>query len=130
MEYTVIVNGRSYDLPAKNLSVAEQLDAVLKTDSVKGLSITQKYERLHRFVQDLVGEKDSAEMLGSSNLAEIDLSDLTLTVRRIVDAYDKPIDDYEAEKTRNQMNRVPIDKVVSLTKALQTVEKPQGMQKW
>lgn len=129
MEYTVIVNGRSYDLPAKTLSVAEQLDAVLKTDSVKGLSITQKYEKLHQFVQNLVGEKDAAEMLGSSNLAEIDLSDLTLAVRRIVDAYDKPIIDYEDEKTRSKMNRVPFDKVVSLSNALQAVAKSQGIQK-
>lgn len=129
MEYTVIVNGRSYDLPAKTLSVAEQLDAVLKTDSVKGLSVTQKYEKLHQFVQNLVGEKDAAEMLGSSNLAEIDLSDLTLAVRRIVDAYDKPIIDYEDEKTRSKMNRVPFDKVVSLSNALQAVAKSQGIQK-
>ena len=34
MVYTFIINGRSYDLPKKTVSVMEKMDDVLKVDEV------------------------------------------------------------------------------------------------
>lgn len=62
MEYTIIVNGQSYDLPPKKLSVVKELDEVLKVDSVKGISVEQKFEKLHRFMKHLVGDESAREM--------------------------------------------------------------------
>ena len=55
MEYTIIVDGRSYDLPKKTLVITEKLDDVLRVDSVKGLTVKQKFEKLDACVKDLVG---------------------------------------------------------------------------
>lgn len=117
MEYTIIVNGRSYDLPKKTVAVMEKLDEVLKVDFVKGYNIRKKYEKLHTFMKDLVGEEETTEMFGSPNMEEIDLSDLTLAVKKVVDAYDKPINDYDAEKSRAKLDELPLDKIISMTKA-------------
>lgn len=129
MEYTIIVNGRSYDLPKKTMAVVEKMDEVLKIDSVKGLSVKQKFEKLHGFVKGLAGEEQAAEMFGSADLAEIDLSELTLAVKKIVDAYDKPISDYDAEKSLQRLNQLPIDKILSMTKAAQSMANAQALQK-
>ena len=129
MEYTIIIDGRSYDLPKKTLAVMEKLDDVLSVDSVKGLTVKQKFEKLHAFVKDLVGEDNASEMFGTDNLSEIDLSELTLAVKKVVSAYENPIADYDAEIARKKFDNVPIEKIVSLTKAAQTVSAQQANKK-
>lgn len=121
MEYTVIIDGQSYDLPKKTVAVVEKIDEVLKVDSTKGYSVRQKFEKLHVFVKDIVGEETAREMLGSDNITEIDLSELTLSVRRIIDAYDSPIAAYDAEKSRAKLEGLPIDKIISVAKAAEKI---------
>ena len=129
MVYTIIVNERSYDLPKKTVAVMEKIDDVLKVDQIKGLTVKQKFEKLHAFVKDLVGDSNAEEMFGSDNISEIDLSELTLAVKKIVAAYDKPIHDYDAEMAKQKFDNVPIEKIVSLTKAAQTVSAQQAHKK-
>lgn len=50
MEYTVIVNGKSYDLPKKTIAVAESLEEVLKVDSTN-LKIRQKMGKTAPFFE-------------------------------------------------------------------------------
>ena len=125
MVYTIIVNEESYDLPKKTVAVMEKLDDVLKVDQIKGLTVKQKFEKLHSFVKGLVGDSNAEEMFGSDNISEIDLSELTLVVKKIAAAYDKPIADYDAEIARRKFDNVPIEKIVSLTKAAQTINMQQ-----
>lgn len=117
MEYTIIVNDQSYELPKKTIAVMEKLDDVLKVDSTN-LKVKQKFDKLHKFIKDLFGENAAKEMLGSDDLNEIDLSELTLTVKKVVDAYDKPVTDYDADKTARTLDLLPIEKIISMTKAM------------
>lgn len=128
MDYTVIINGRSYDLPKKNLKVMEKLDEVLKVDSVKG-SIRQKFEKLHRFVKGTVGEENAKEIFGSDDLDEIDTSELSLAVLKINDAYEQPVADYQMEKMRESMNAIPTEKLATLGKTVQVIADTQGLNK-
>ena len=123
MEYTIIVDGRSYDLPKKTMSVMEKMDDVMKVDSVKGYSVRQKFEKIHRFIKDLVGDDNAKEILGSDNISEIDLSEVTLTAKKIIDAYDKPITDYDLEKSMRKIEGIPIDKIVSVANAAEKIVK-------
>lgn len=116
MEYTIIVNEQSYELPKKTIAVMEKLDEVLKVDSTN-LKVRQKFDKLHGFIKGLIGEEAAKEMLGSDNLSEIDLSELTLAVKKVVDAYDKPITDYDTDKTARTFDSLPIEKIISMTKA-------------
>ena len=120
MVHTVIVNGRSYDLPKKTIVIANKLDEVLKVDGVRGLSVRQKYEKLHDFTKGVLGEDTAKEVLGTDNLDEIDLSELTITVRKIVDAYEKPVTDYQMERNREQLSRLPLKQLESIVKAADT----------
>lgn len=121
MEYTVIVNDRSYDLPKKTISVVEKIDNVLKVDSLKGCSIKQKFEKLHSFVKEVVGDDNAKDMFGSDDIAEIDLSEVTLAVKKIIDAYEKPIIDYDSEKNRMKLEGLPIEKIISVAKAAEKI---------
>ena len=123
MVHTVIIDGRSYDLPKKTLVIAGKLDDVLRVDSANGLSVRQKYEKLHNFVKDVIGKEEAESIFGSDILDEIDLSELTIATRRIIDAYEKPIADYQMEQNMEKLNKLPIRQIESITKMAEAVEK-------
>ena len=119
MVYTVIINGRSYDLPKKNLNIVGKIDEVMKVDSIKGMSVGQKFERLHGFTKEVMGDENAREALGTDILAEVDLSELTLAVRKIIDAYEKPIADYEMEKAARKFDAIPAKQLDSIAKVVE-----------
>lgn len=116
MVYTIIHNNKSYTLPKKTISVMENLDRCLKIDNVPGLSLREKFDQLRMFLVDIIGEDATNEILGSDNLDEIDLCDITITFRKIVDAYDKPLIDYNNKKSKDALNQIPFDKITQLAK--------------
>ena len=126
-EYLIIVNDKSYELPNKTIAVTERLDEALKVYSIPNLKIRQKFEKLHTFVKSVVGEENAAEMFGSSKLDEIDLSELSLVVLKINDAYDKPLADYKNDEMRAKMDSIPLDKIASMVNAAQTASKLQPL---
>ena len=125
MEYTVIINGRSYDLPKKNISVMEQLDAVLKVDQLK-IRPRQKFEKVHAFLKDMLGEEHAKELVGSDSLDEIDLSELSIAVLKINDAYNQPLTDYRIEKIRATMSNMQTDKFTALANSASTISNLSG----
>ena len=125
MEYTVIINGRSYDLPKKNISVMEQLDAVLKVDQLK-IRPRQKFEKVHAFLKDMLGEERAKELFGSDSLDEIDLSELSIAVLKINDAYNQPLTDYKIEKIRATMSNMQTDKLTALANSASAISNLSG----
>lgn len=117
MVYTLIVNGQSYDLPKKTMKVMEDMEKVSQVDNTKGLSIRDKFKKLHSFIVSLVGEDAATEILGSDKLEEVDLSEVTLTFRKIIDAYDKPLEDYNSEKSLSKLGDLPLEKITEFVKA-------------
>ena len=118
MEYTVIVNGQSYDLPKKTMKVAEEIDKLLKADTDTKIALKDKYKKQYDFIRSLIGTDNSKEIFGTDDINEIDLPEITLTVKKIIDAYDKPINDYSMEKTVDRINGLPVDKLIELSKVV------------
>ena len=129
MEYAVIINDRSYELAKKTLSVMNKLDEVLRVDSKKELSVRQKYEKLYEFMKCVAGKEECKEMFGSDKLEEIDLSELTIAVRKVVDAYDKPVMEYEMEKTVGKLEQMPMAQLNSIAKTMQSVANVEMLNK-
>lgn len=127
MEYSIIVNDKYYELPKKTVANAEKLDKALKVDSVAGLSVKDKFKKLHDFVKGMLGSENVAEMLGSEDLNEIDTAELAVIVLKINDAYEKPMADYKAERMQSKIGSIPFEKLTSMTKAAQAVANVQTM---
>ena len=123
MEYTVIVNGQSYDLPKKTMKVAEDIDKLLKADTDTKIALKDKYKKQFDFIRNLIGDDNSKEIFGTDDINEIDLPEITLAVKKIMDAYDKPINDYNIEKSVGRLNDLPLDKIVKLAEVAK--EMPQ-----
>ena len=118
MEYTVIINNQSYDLPKKTIKIMEDMEKVSKIDSVKGLGIRDKFKTMFDFIESLVGTENAKEILGSDKLDEVDLCDVTLTFKKIIDAYDRPLIEYQSQQIEDKLRQLPMDKVSNITGAL------------
>lgn len=114
--YSLNVERKTYTLPAKNLRVVEEMDRVAQIDNVRGLSVRDKFETILRFIIDLVGEANANEIFGSTLVDDVDLSMVTIVFRMIVDAYNKPIADYNARKNNEIFSSIPSDKIEKITK--------------
>lgn len=121
--YTIISDDmQSYDLPGKTLKILEKLETLEREDARPDLSIREKFKRVHAFIVDILGKETAKEILGSDKLDEIDPSLITITAKKIKDAYDKPITDYNSAKVQQTIDDIPIDKVAELIKATDSIK--------
>ena len=114
--YSLTVDRKVYTLPPKNLHVVEDMDRVAQVDNMQGMSVRDKFNMILKFIIDLIGEDNTREILGSTLVEEVDLSMVTITFRMIVDAYNKPIADYNARKSNEIFSSIPSEKIEKITK--------------
>jgi hypothetical protein len=122
--YSLVVDRKSYILPAKNLHLVEDMERVSRIDSVRGMSLREKYEEILKFIISVIGESNAKEVLGSTVVDEVDLSAVAVTFRMIVDAYNKPLSDYNARKSNEAFSNIPsdkIDKIIKMAEAARDV---------
>lgn len=117
--YSLIVDRKSYTLPPKNISLVEEMERVSRVDTIRGMSTRDKFEEILKFIIGVVGEDNAKEILGSTSVEEVDLSMVTVVFRMIVDAYNKPIADYNARKSNEILSGIPSDKIERLTKLME-----------
>lgn len=129
MIYTVIIDDRSYDLPKKTLAVTEMLDKAADVDKLK-IPTRDKYKRVLDCIVAILGQENTAEALGSTDLNELDLTDITITFRKIVDAYNKPVQDYVNASGFGALSSFPIEELTKLaTAATQVVNAADAVKK-
>lgn len=114
--YSLNVERKTYTLPAKSIRVVEEMDRVAQVDNIRGMSVRDKFNVIMQFIIDLIGEANTKEILGSTSVEEVDLSMVTITFRMIVDAYNKPIADYNTRKSNEMFSSIPSDKIEKITK--------------
>lgn len=122
MQYTVIFNHKSYDLPKKTMAIWEDLDLIFKLDSTN-LPNREKYKKMIEFIAKLVGQEAIEEIFGTEELDEMDLNDITLAIFKVRDAYENPLANYQAEKSSAALSQIPLDKLQSISKLMDTASK-------
>lgn len=116
MIYTVIINDRSYDLPKKTLAITEALEQTAKVDELN-IPTREKYRKVLDCVISLLGKEAVVEALGSTDLNEVDLSEVTIAFRKIVDAYNRPVQDYVNASGRGALEGMPLQEMTALANA-------------
>lgn len=117
--YSLIVDRKSYTLPPKNIRLVEEMERVASVDTIRGMSTRNKFEEILRFIVDTLGENNAKEILHSVSVDEVDLSMVTVTFRMIIDAYNKPIADYNAKKSNEAFAGIPTDKIREVSKLME-----------
>ena len=124
MVYTIISDDfQSYDLPGKTIKIAEKIEDLVLSDSRKDLSIREKYKKQHAFVIEILGKEVAKEILGGDKLDDLDMSVLTITCNKIMDAYKKPVEDYNKSKIQQSIDEIPLNEISELIKATDDINK-------
>lgn len=121
MTYTLIVGTKSYDLPKKTLGIAEKMDGVVALDKNPRMNTRDKYQSILNLEEELLGKSNLEEILGATSLDDMDLSEVVITFRKIVDAYNKPVQEYEIPANAEAFNRVPVDKLTQLAAIVKAI---------
>lgn len=123
MIYTIISDEmQSYDLPPKTIKVIEKIEELEITDARRDISIRDKYKKLHAFIIDILGKTTAKEFLKGDKFDEIDMSLLTITYKKIIDAYERPINDYAMGRVQQQLEDIPLEKVTELIKVTEDLK--------
>lgn len=102
MSYKVTILGKSYDLPARTLSVDESIEAMSKLDSqYKSGEITRReaVEQMHNFVESVAPGSIPA-------VEEVDTNDLLKACLNIIAAYDAPARKARSEAQLAELNGI------------------------
>lgn len=123
MQYKVNILGKSYDLPARTISVEEQIAAVgaLDNEYKSGrLTIRETVEKMHAFVESFAPG-------AFPNLEETDINELNAAAISIIEAYNAPArkikNDAQMVGVREIVNRPEVKKVLEAVPALSTIDK-------
>lgn len=114
--YSLSINRKTYNLPPKSIRIVEDMDKVAQVDHNGNMSIRDKYDTILKFNIELLGETNANEIFGSMDIEEVDPSLVTIVFRMIVDAYNKPLIDYNARKSADIFSSIPSDKIDKITK--------------
>lgn len=116
----VTFNSRSYALPTKTLAVVQQIDELMTVEvgyekgQIKALDcLTAEYQ----FIIDTLGADKSAEILGSDDINEIDVSDVSIAVMKILTAYTEKVEKAKLEKQLQSLNDPKMKQAMELIKA-------------
>lgn len=120
MEYTIIANGKSYDMPKKTIRIAEEIEKAINTDA-SPLPIKEKYRAVLKTCQAIIGQQATEEILGTSKLEEMDLCEITILFEKICDAYNAPVEEYKTDRNNEQLAKLPLAELEKLSNAMASI---------
>lgn len=117
MSYKVTILGKSYDLPARTLTVDDGIEAMSKLDkqySSGEITRIDSVVQMHNFVESLVPGVLPA-------VDEVDTNDLLKACLDIIAAYDAPARKARSEaqfaEVKDLLNRTEVQKLLALANA-------------
>lgn len=123
MQYTVIMNGISYDLPPYTLAVSDKVDEINEQNSNPNVKKRANYENMLKFIISSVGTESAEEILGSTTLEDMDLQQIAICYLGICKAYDKPLSEAQRESNREALSSDEMKVVLEVLKNADNVDK-------
>lgn len=123
MEYSILENGKTYDLPKYNLKISAKME-VVENFKRTGASACDKIRKMYDFIAEIIGKENAVEILGKVD--DADPNYINIVYLDIVRAYNKPLAEYENERQAEQLDNdifEKLDKLVKGVNALNTLNK-------
>lgn len=120
MEYTVIYNGQSYDIPNYSIKISEKLEEIelLNRGNQK---FRDKCKKMYDFIGEVLTKQVANELIGK--FEDSDPNTINILYLEIVKSYNKPLADYNESEVEKRINTDELEKMLELVKALPSIEK-------
>ena len=114
MEYTIIEDGKSYDLPKHSVKISNEMESIEKFKA-NAKSVKDQLKKMYDFCREMLGDENAGELLG--DFEDSDPNVINIVYLDIVEAYRKPIEDYEREKQSETLSRYDLKKYIEIFNA-------------
>lgn len=95
MQYTVIHNGATYQLPVFTRKIKRSVDEVNDQIMNEDLPLDTRVDALHEFLREIIGDENLEKALGSADLDEVDLNEMNVLYLKITREYDRPVVEFK-----------------------------------
>ena len=126
MTYIANFEGNIIDLPDYSFNIADKLERQESVNLGNG-KLKDKCKSMYDLITELIGTELIITLLGKFN--ESDPNRINILYLSIINAYNKPLQDFSESSVDEKINMEQIDKIVNLVTAL---EKAQNIKvnKW
>ena len=112
MEYSVIIEGTSYDLPSYDFKIADSIEAI--KSSVK---LREKCKKMYEFIKLTLGKDITEQIIGKFENS-CDPNKIQIIYMSIVDQYSKPITEYNMRDIQDKMEESHLAEMAKLIDSL------------
>ena len=110
-------NGESHDLPKKTMPINEKIEAVNNAKTT-----SEAYRRMMDFVVTALGEKEVEKLIETTDIMEVDLTELNKLADAIVIGYDNAVNQQRLEQANRLANSSAIKNVIEVGKSFQHLQ--------
>ena len=119
MTYTANFEGNIIELPDYTFNIADKLERQESVNSGNG-KLKDKCKSMYDLITDLIGTELTTTLLRKFN--ESDPNRINILYLSIINAYNKPLQDFSESSVDDKINMEQIDKIVSLVSALEKAQ--------
>ena len=119
MTYTANFEGNIIELPDYTFNIADKLERQESVNSGNS-KLKDKCKSMYDLITDLIGAELITTLLGKFN--ESDPNRINILYLSIINAYNKPLQDFSESSVDDKINKEQIDKIVSLVSALEKAQ--------
>lgn len=119
MEYTVILNGESIDLPNYSIKISEKLEKV-EISNLSNKDFKSKCKVMYDFIVEIIGKENTIKFIGK--FEDSDPNSINILYLKIVESYNRPLNDFQKSQSEEKIDTEQMDKVIELLKALPNAE--------
>jgi len=112
---TLFYNGKRYDLPKKTMAIVEKEDLM----HTKSASLVEAYQKQFDYIKALFSEEVINDIFGTSDLDEIDMTELTLVCNMVHSAYMQKIVEHQKKESEMMANNKALEKIISVGKSVE-----------
>lgn len=122
MNYEITLeNGNVLELPQYSMAIAKKLENADKVNASRE-SFEKKTRAVYDIVSGIIGKDKAKENIGE--FAEVDPNAVYILYMRIVQEYNRPIDEFNWEKLEQSLENSQVEKITSIVGA---AEKARGL---
>ena len=119
MTYTANFEGNIIELPDYTFNIADKLERQESVNSGNS-KLKDKCKSMYDLITDLIGTELITTLLGKFN--ESDPNRINILYLSIINAYNKPLQDFSESSVDDKINMEQIDKIVTLVSALEKAQ--------
>lgn len=119
MNYSIEFDGANYDLVPYSFGISDKLE---KVDAFNegNATVREKCKKMYDLESEIIG-KDTFES-DFGKFEDVDPNVLNILWLKIIDAYEKPLTDFQTERRSQTLDDVEADKVLKVLETLGNVD--------